>query len=316
MFIINPTAGKVPFADALVSNIHRFFKQNGGIHNVFLTNGRGEAQSIARQQAQIGDEMVAFACGGEGTSFEVLNGIFGYPNVVLGVMPYGTANDFLKYFNDDKAFLSLKEQIGGTAIPIDIIKAGEMYALNQCSCGMDATAAQNTEKFKKFATGIVAYKMAIVYTFFSKLGYDMSIKVDGRLIDDRTFLFAVCANSPYYGGGYKSAPTANPTDGELDFCTIRTMSRLKAIGMLKNYMRGTHIDKEYCKYGRCSVMEIEAQSEMPVNLDGEIFFRRKIKFEIVRRGVRFLVPSVVASKFSEKEMSKVGATLNPGYAMY
>ena len=45
-------------------------------------------------------------------------------------------------------------------------------------------------------------------------------KIDGKEIENVKCLFGVCANAPWYGGGYKSAPNAVPNDGKLDYKLI------------------------------------------------------------------------------------------------
>lgn len=301
VFIINPLSGKKDFAIQLTNKISDYFNRKGGYYHTYLTKKPGDATEFARNAASTGteqDEVVIFACGGEGTTFEVLNGMFGYPHAILGIIPCGTANDFIKYFGSDKDFLSIHSQVRGTPMPIDVIKADNLYAINQCSCGMDAMVADNVKKFKSFATGIMAYNLSIVYTLFKKFGTDMKISVDGKPLDGVKFLFAVCANAPYYGGGYKSAPTAVPGDGKMEYSIIDTVSRIKVVSLLGHYQNGTHIYLKCCKYGTCNSMEISSDKPMPVNLDGEIIYRSNIKFELLHRAVRLMVPSIVAQKLN------------------
>ena len=113
-----------------------------------------------------------FACGGEGTVFEVLNGTVGYSNVELGVIPCGSANDFLKFFESRDNFLDIAEQIDGETVEMDLIKAGKNYCLNGCSVGMDAIVARDMSIFKNWplVSGSFAYTLAIVKTFLGKLG--------------------------------------------------------------------------------------------------------------------------------------------------
>ncbi|MDD4699493.1 MAG: diacylglycerol kinase family lipid kinase [Oscillospiraceae bacterium] len=303
VFIINPTAGKKDFSIQLSNNISDYFNKRGGHYRTYITQKPGDATALARKAASTStrdDEVVIFSCGGEGTTFETLNGMIGYPHAVLGIIPFGTANDFIKYFGDEKAFMNIDSQVHGTPMPIDVIKADNLFALNQCSCGMDAMVADNVKKFGSFVTGILAYNISIVYTLFKKFGVDMKISIDGKPLDGVKFLFAVCANAPYYGGGYKSAPTAIPGDGKLEYSIIETVSRLKVLSLLGHYKKGTHIDLKGCKYGSCTTMELESDKPMPVNLDGEIFYKSKIKFEVIHKGTRLMVPSILAQKLDSE----------------
>ena len=303
VFIINPAAGKRDFSIQLSNNINDYFNKNGGHYRIYLTKKPGDAKEFASKEASSAandDEVVIFACGGEGTTFETLNGIIGYQHAILGVIPCGTANDFIKYFGCETEFFNINSQVHGTPMPIDVIKADDLYALNQCSCGMDAMVADNMKKFKSFASGIFAYNLSIIYTLFEKFGVDMKISIDEKPLDGVKFLFAVCANAPYYGGGYKSAPTAIPGDGKLEYSIIETVSRLKVISLLGHYKNGTHINLKSCKYGSCTSMEFESDKPMPVNLDGEIFYKTKIKFKVINKATRLMIPSIIAQKLDSE----------------
>ena len=52
--------------------------------------------------------ITVFACGGDGTMYEVLNGIVGYKNRNFGVIPTGSCNDFLKIFPFKNFLLKLQ----------------------------------------------------------------------------------------------------------------------------------------------------------------------------------------------------------------
>lgn len=185
---------------------------------------------------------------------------------------------------------------------IDIIKGGDKYAFNQCTAGLDAVVADNMRRYKKIkgVSGSLAYNLGIINALFSK-SVDMKIKVDEREIENVKCLFGVCANAPWYGGGYKSAPNAVPNDGSLDYTVINIGSKLKTIPVLGTYRKGEHIGKKYCISGRCESMEFESEKPMPINFDGEIYSTNKIKFEIVRKGVKFILPGAVAQKFAPKK---------------
>lgn len=302
VFIINPVAGKGHTDRLLLPAITRYFEEHGGRYHVHVTEHSGDATNIAREEGLVGDEVRIYACGGEGTTFEVINGVVGMPNVEVGIIPYGTANDFVKYFGCIDDFRDIECQVGGTAFPTDLIRAGDWYALNQCSVGMDAMVAENMQIFKSWplVSGHMAYSFSIIYTFFKKFGCRLRISVDGRKQENVNCLFAVCANAPYYGGGYKSAPDAVPGDGKLNYVVINTVSRLKVISLLRKYRRGTHVFLRICKSGTCELMEIEGDTPLPVNLDGEIISEKQISFRIVPKALKLIIPTVCAEKFDDK----------------
>lgn len=298
VFFVNPTAGKGNLQDKIIKSIDEFFKSSDNDYNVYVTKYKGDAEKEAKRLAQAGGEIRMFACGGEGTAYEVLNGIIGFDNVSLGVIPCGSANDFLKFFDSKEKFLNLKSQIEGKAVKMDIIKAGDRYCLNGCSVGMDAVIARDMCEFKRLplVSGPMAYKLAIVKNFVKRIGIVANVSVDGESLGAMNCLFAVIANAPYYGGGYMSAPQAVPNDGKLNFTLVKNISKLKIPKFLSAYEKGQHKDLDYCILKECHSMEFSSKIPIPVNLDGEIIETDEMKFEIVKEALSYIIPVGVESK--------------------
>ena len=67
-------------------------------HEVFYTREAGEARKIAERAAAEGAPARLYACGGDGTLNEVVNGAAGHDFLAVTNVPKGTGNDFLKLF--------------------------------------------------------------------------------------------------------------------------------------------------------------------------------------------------------------------------
>ena len=302
-FIINPVAGKQTKQEGFAENVKNFFSKNGGEYEIFYTKKPGDAKKHARELAESGEKIRIYACGGEGTAFEVLNGIVGFDNVSLGVVPCGSANDFITYFSERELFLDVPAQVDGEETKIDIIKVGDNYAINSCSVGLDAMVAANMSKFKRlpFVSGSMAYVLALVYTLFSKMGVNLKVTLDdGEKVITKKSLFAVVGNAPFYGGGFNPTPAATPFDGELDFSVISVVSRPKILTLLKKYRAGTHINLPICEIGRCKKVLIEADETVPLNMDGEILFTNKAEFEVIKDAIKLILPKTISKAWKEK----------------
>ncbi len=303
VFFINPAAGKGKGPETLKPLIEKYFEGKNDEVKIIITESVGDAKIKARAEAETGEEANFFACGGDGTFFEVLNGAYGYPNVNLGVIPCGSGNDFLKFFAQREPFADIAAQVEGEAVPMDVIKADDTYCINICSLGMDAVVADGMSRFKRwpFVSGGMAYKLSVVKTLLGKIGQRAKVTVDGEEIGTFDCLFAVCANGPVYGGGYKSAPNANPMDGKLEWLLVEKISKLKILKFIKLYEQGKHENLPMCRHGSCSVMEIEAFRDEPINLDGEIVRKQKVRFELIKGGVKFILPRGICEGFKREE---------------
>lgn len=304
VFIINPAAGKGKTVNELYGEIANYCSDKKLEYAVQITAAAGDAGRFAREHAEKGEPVTIFLAGGEGTVFEALNGVFGYDNVTLGVIPIGSANDFLKFFPKDykQAFADIDDQINGSAIKMDVIKAGEYYCLNSCSAGMDAVVAGYMSRFKRlpFVNGSMAYNLAIVKCYLGKIGFRLALKADGNDLGNKKCLFAVVANGPAYGGGYLAAPDAVPFDGELDYTIVDNINKLKILKFIGRYKKGEVDGLSFIHKGKCKTFSIRSDKKLPVNLDGEIFEMKEIDFSIIKSGVKFQLPSSVVKNFLTK----------------
>lgn len=309
LFLINPAAGKGKYQSEIADEIKKYFNGRAEDFEIAFTEFRGDAEQRAKRAAESGEKVRIFAAGGEGTAYEAANGIRGFDNAELGVIPCGTANDFLKYFGSSEPFKSIEAQVNGKAYPIDLIEAGGRLCLNGCSVGMDAMVARDMNLYKRLpaVSGSAAYKLAVMRNFFTpKLGVELSVSVDGGAYKKGRWLFAVIANAPYYGGGYKGAPSAVPNDGILDFTCVEAIPHLKIPKFLSLYKRGEFSELSYCSQQKCREMSFIAERPLPVNRDGEITEETEMKFSLCPAALRFVVPEGTAlpERFRENAIIK------------
>ncbi|MBQ2676773.1 MAG: diacylglycerol kinase family lipid kinase [Clostridia bacterium] len=309
IFIINPIAGNKK-ADNVIPKIESYFKTHGGSYEIVFSEYAHHATDIAREFCKTGEQLRIYACGGDGTLFDVLNGAVGYDNAEVGVIPCGSGNDFLKTYSDFDSFYDIAGQVNGSSVPTDLIKFEDKYSINICSMGLDAEVVnhKNHMRFLTKISGSFAYTFSVFTAFLFNIRNRFTVTVDDEEPIKGDFLFTVAANGKFYGGGYMPAPDASTTDGLMDVVLIKTVSRLRILTLLGKYRRGEHIHiTDLCKIKLAKKLVVEGEKEMSVNLDGEIFRRNKAVFEIVEDAVKFIVPSVVTVKdpeFSDKNKRK------------
>ncbi len=297
IFIVNPKAGKhnsTQFINDAAS------KSLSGIsYEIIVTRHPKHATEIARDLCFSGDECRIYACGGDGTLNEVVNGVYkgGCPdNVSVGCIPIGSGNDFIKYFEDldTNDFLDLGRQAVAKTKKIDLLEVGGYVSLNIMSVGFDAAVCDNIEHFRKipFVNGSAAYNMSLVYCLISHLKNKLTLYADGKKVaENKDYIFALAANGRYYGGGYKAAPYAVFDDGLIDFVRIPTVSRLKFARLVGTFRRGEHLDKiDICEHTLCKKIKIVTNEPICVNIDGEIVKMKNPEIKILPKKLNLIIP--------------------------
>jgi len=307
VFIINPAAGKGKPACELKPIIEKYCIDNSLDFSIHVTSAAYEAVDFVRALAKTGDHIRFYACGGDGTLYEVVNGAFGYSNVEVSIIPLGSGNDFIRLFGTKEQFLDIDAQVKGTATDLDVIKCGDNIAINQCSMGFDAEINAKQSSFKKlpFMKGESAYVASMLYCFLKKLNNIFTISVDDGEPFTQNTLFCVAGNSRWYGGGFKAAPHAIPDDGLLDFIIVKkNMGRLKLLGLVNKYKAGQHLNWDITKYVRGKKISIHCDEVAAINCDGEKMQGKDCTFEIVEKGIKFVIPAN-SSYFEDKAAGKL-----------
>lgn len=293
-FIVNRQAGKDRQKKRLTDQIAAVLKEKGQAYTLYFTTGVGDATRYVKNvcQQEKGPKRF-YACGGDGTLNEVVNGAVGYSEAEVGVIPCGTGNDFIKNF-PEACFDSLSCQIEGQMQPVDLLRVNGRYCVNIDNIGFDADVAYNMNKFKKL--GKMAYTLSILYCLMKPMGVELDIALDGRPLGKDKRLLCVMGNGLYYGGQYKGLPKAVVNDGLMDLCVVKKISRFRFLSMLHLYKEGLHADSQQfsdiLQYYQAKKVSVTSKTPFSLSIDGEIFRETRVNVEIEPGALAFVVPQV------------------------
>ncbi|MBQ6569579.1 MAG: diacylglycerol kinase family lipid kinase [Clostridia bacterium] len=296
VFIINPKAGKKNPYKKVFPRLKKICEENGLNYSCHLTKGTGHATELARMEAEKGDSVRIFACGGDGTLTETANGIIGFDNAELGAIPCGSGNDYIKSF-EGVDFSDYMSNILGTAKKVDAIKVNDKYALNICSLGVDAMVAYRMVMFKRWplVSGHMAYTLALLVTVLGKISTKFDIEIDGQPTYSGKTTLALGASGKCYGGGYWGAKKAVVDDGLLDCVILKKIPKIKLAGLLAKYKVGEHFDdpafKKILIYKHGKTMTLKCKKPTVLNFDGECVKTDRVDLELVPSALNFVVPS-------------------------
>jgi YegS/Rv2252/BmrU family lipid kinase len=310
IFILNPAAGKGAAIEKSLPAIVAAVKSGGLDYALHRTAGPREAEFYVRERcaaAPATERLRFYACGGDGTANEAMNGLYGFPNAELAVLPVGTGNDLVRSFASVRDFRDVERLIDGVAVPMDVIAyafydeiAGRdrrKYAVNMCNIGFDSEAVAWAERLKtrSFLGGGAAYIGGVFLALINKTALRLTIAFDGGEVLRETILLTAVANGAYCGGGFKGAPDADPRDGVLDVFIAKDVTRRTFLSLLPKYRKGEHFTEPRAKdiliYRRCAGLRVSSPETIHVAVDGETFRTRKISFRIVPNAIRFVLPA-------------------------
>ena len=295
IFIINPNAGKhdsrqriYDMADAL-RNQHELEVQ------CILTKNQGHATELARKLCESGEELRFYACGGDGTANEVANGVIGYDNAAMTVIPVGTGNDFLKNFGDGAALFEDAENLwNGPRFPMDAIDVNGRIALTIACSGIDARVAADVHKYSESpllsGRGSYIYSLAVNF-LFKGIASHWTVELDGQAAEGDYSLVAVC-NGRYYGGGFMPVAEARMDDGVLDTLVVKKVSRMTFAKFVGPYSKGEyHKFPHLARCFRAKVIRIRSEkADIVTCLDGECITGSDVTIRLSDRKLNFFGP--------------------------
>ena len=95
------------------------------------------------------------------------------------------------------------------------------------------------------------------------------------------------------------APDAVGTDGQLDLCTFRRGSLSVGLIYLAHVWLGRHQRLADCTTARFRRLRIEADAEVPYQLDGDAGGILPLEIDLVPRRLRLIVPERRAAELTE-----------------
>lgn len=291
-FIINPAAGKIDRTTELSYKISSLCKARGLDFEVVVSHAPGKCEALARAAAQAGEPCRIYACGGDGTLNEVVNGAVGYPNAAVTVFPSGSGNDFIKASSDPSAFFDMERLLNPEEKKFDLIEAGGRYGINICSVGIDARVGIDIAKYKRLplVSGSGAYLLSTLVNVIKGVHRHYVIEVAGEVIDARQTLICAC-NGRWYGGGFYPVPDAELDDGLLDVLLIEPVSRLEVASVIGLYKTGKYRElPDLIRHLRVPEITIHSDEPSRINIDGELLVAKDVTFRISEKKLRFFYP--------------------------
>ncbi|MEI8031948.1 MAG: diacylglycerol kinase family protein [Chlorobiaceae bacterium] len=255
----------------------------------------GHAGEIAGRET--GKNTSVIACGGDGTLHEVVNALAG-ESVKIGILPVGSANDFIKSLDPGRSRASgVSHFFDALSRRVDLGRVSygneeERYFINSLGIGFTGRVAKAV-KSASWLKGELGY----LYALFSVLiGYTppkMHIKITGEdslwELHEPVFAFSV-SNGRVEGGKFRIAPQAEISDGLLDVCILKAVSKYEFFRYVLKYLDGSQIHDSKVLYCKARAVEVGLSAPDVMHMDGEVYdgIEGRVSITVVPEGVHML----------------------------
>ncbi|MCO5248886.1 MAG: YegS/Rv2252/BmrU family lipid kinase [Chitinophagales bacterium] len=302
LFIIN---GANKNSSSIISHIKDYFDKKE--FDIVLTERVGHAKELAFQGVKEGFKKIICA-GGDGTINETANGVMQAIKALnekerkslrIGVIPIGTANDYIKTIGSPMTVAGLKKSItSDTYKTIDLGLVNfvstkgencERYFVNIVDIGIGGIVVEKLSTSSRWLGPNLTYQKAIVSSLFSyrkkevvATGDDFNYK--GKVMS------LVIAKGKYFGSGLGIAPYAEPSNGRLSIVILGNISMLDYLKKLNDVKKCLPVQHPDLLYQETEEINIKVNDgKMPIDMDGEFIGYSPMQVKIVKEAFNFIV---------------------------
>jgi diacylglycerol kinase (ATP) len=293
--VVNPAAGGGRCgrtAAATLDSLRAAMAGAGRTLEAVFTRAPGEANGLVRHAWARGARAF-LAVGGDGTAFEVLNGLFpaaaaARAPVTVGFLPLGTGNSFVRDFSRDGVRYCFDALTSGRRRRVDLLRVrhrdGDLMAFGVVSLGYGAAvAALVNRRLKRF--GKVGYSLGVLAEVARLAPRAVRLAIDGAEARSESMVLLCACNNQHVGGNMRMAPRAAVDDGLLDLVTVGPVGRFDLLRTFPRIFAGTHVTHPAVSMRQAASVAFEIDGETDVMVDGESLRLRIERVEVVHAAV-------------------------------
>ncbi len=248
-------------------------------------DGPDRCPALTREAIDDGVDVVV-AAGGDGTLHEVVNAVHSTASeVTVGVLPFGTANDFATANLVPKhPMAALRMLLSAEIRAIDLLRCADRVVVNALTGGFGSQITHETPAELKSMLGGLAYLLTGVARLPEMSAHSARIRAEG--LDWRGDLFGVgVGNGATAGGGFTLDAAARLDDGVFGGAILPAFE----VGELVENALDENPAELFVRFtGRW--LELEADAPVHFSLDGEPYQSRTLRVELLPRAVPFVLP--------------------------
>lgn len=292
-FLVNPVAGGGQ-AQEKWRLLKKYLTEQSFDYDVYFSKKAGDIQQYLTEKYENVARQIVIIMGGDGTLHEAINGVLKNTEVKhqipIAYISAGSGNDFARFYNLSTnpivAFKQINQKIKQQQFClIDVGKYVDQrtklitYFVNNIGIGIDAmtvsfaNVSQTKRLLNKLHVGNWSYLLAVFKSLVKQDAFDVMIATpDKQHIHTQKGYLVTVANNPYFGGGVKILPGADPTDGILDVIVVdKPKNIFRLIWLLGALFRGNHYRYPEVNHIKAAQVILKTKASEYSHLDGESF---------------------------------------------
>jgi len=247
------------------------------------------------EAASLNSYDAVIAAGGDGTLYDVVNGLFRNPSekkIPIGIIPVGTGNAFVRDMplltEDWKRSIEIikKQKTRKVDLGTFTTEGKKYYFLNILGLGFVADVGATAHKLKVF--GNFSYTLGVLYqTLFLKAiplvitTEDKEIEVDAAFVE---------VSNSKYTANFLMAPNAILDDGLFDVTIAEPMGRIKLLRSFPKILTGDHIHMKEVTQFKARKVDIKSTKTKILSPDGELMGSTPVSIECIKQAVEVFWP--------------------------
>lgn len=289
--VINPAAGNGKCGKLAPRALEKL--AGAGLEiDAFYTKTAGDG-TVAAREAYASGYRRFIAVGGDGTSYEIVNGVFPQSaadeRITLGFLPLGTGNSFLRDFSKNGLAYATEAIVQRKSRPCDVLRvthsSGEIFSINLLSVGFSANVAALTNRRFK-GIGHLGYLLG-VFACLARLErgvFPVRAEENPEFNRERCLLLSF-NNSKWTGGNMMIGPRAEISDGLIDYVRMGPISRTTLLLNLHTLFDGSHLKHPFISSNSTRRVEFQLDRPVDVMVDGEVFTLDLKSVEVLPRAL-------------------------------
>ncbi|MXV38511.1 hypothetical protein GO491_07455 [Flavobacteriaceae bacterium Ap0902] len=284
LFIINPYSGSGRLH--YINKIESYFKPLQDFQIEFhKINWKDKPKKGILQKISDKSYDAIIACGGDGTVSYVAEVLYG-KNIIMGILPTGSANGLAKNLNLPTAFSNALNIIReGYTQPVSSITVNEYFCIHLADIGLNAAIIKQFDKENR--RGFLGYLQAFRTVYFGQRKVQGILSFNNRSVKTRFYMLVFC-NGTGYGTGLNINPDGRFDDFKFEVVNVKKLSLLE---IFRLFLGKEKPNPAFVKIVSIDEIQVELPKKVHLQVDGEYLGKiKEVKAKMNDKFIEFLVP--------------------------